>query len=37
MVYSALEEVMSLVVEECFINADRFKTSMRNAGLAKSV
>ena len=37
MVYSALEEVMSTVVQECFHNSEKHKTSMRNAGLARSV
>ena len=37
MVFSALEEVMSTVVQECFHEAEKHQTSMRNAGLAKSV
>ena len=28
---------MSTVVEECFINSDKNRTSMRNAGLARSI
>lgn len=37
MVFTALEEIMSKVVQDCYMDSENWKMSMRNAGLVKAL